>query len=103
MNKLKCMTIRKVTKIWYYLEPKFDENAAKELFKQWAEPINRVILWAVPFIALGALGFAWIKWTAKDEEEKEQRPFMKTAKKIIFTAIFVEMGSAIFRIFGLNT
>lgn len=79
------------------------KNAAKELFRQWAEPINRVILWAVPFIALGALGYTWIKWSAKDEDEKEQKPFMKSAKKIIFTAIFVELGSAIFRIFGLNT
>ena len=85
------------------LDPAFDENAAMELFRQWAEPINRVILWAVPFIALGALGYTWIKWSAKDEDEKEQKPFMKSAKKIIFTAIFVELGSAIFRIFGLNT
>ena len=73
------------------------------LFRQWAEPINRFILWTVPFIALGALGYTWFKWSAKDEDEKEQRPFMKSAKKIIFTAIFVELGSAIFRIFGLNT
>ena len=93
--------IRKLSLLW--LDPSFDENAAKELFRQWAEPINRVILWAVPFIALGALGYTWIKWSAKDEDEKEQKPFMKSAKKIIFTAIFVELGSAIFRIFGLNT
>ena len=66
-----------------YLEPSFDEEAAKKLFKEWAEPINRVILWAVPFIAIGALGYTWIKWSAKDEDEKEQRPFMKSAKKII--------------------
>ncbi len=86
-----------------YLEPSFDEGEARALFRQWAEPINRVILWAVPFIAVGALGYTWVKWSAKDEDEKEQKPFMKSAKKIIFTAIFVELSSAIFRIFGLNT
>ena len=86
-----------------YNEPSFNEGEARSLFKQWAEPINRVILWAVPFIAIGALGYTWVKWSAKDEDEKEQKPFMKSAKKIIFTAIFVELSSAIFRIFGLNT
>ena len=102
IDNCKSEMIRKVSLV-VWEDPSFDENAAKDLIKQWAEPINRVILWAVPFIALGALGYTWIKWSAKDEDEKEQKPFMKSAKKIIFTAIFVELGSAIFRIFGLNT
>ena len=102
IDNCKNEMIRKVSLV-VWEDPSFDENAAKDLIKQWAEPINRVILWAVPFIALGALGYTWIKWSAKDEDEKEQKPFMKSAKKIIFTAIFVELGSAIFRIFGLNT
>ena len=101
ISKLRCSMYLKFNKI--LLEPVFDENEAKNLFRQWAEPINRVILWAVPFIALGALGYTWIKWSAKDEDEKDQKPFMKSAKKIIFTAVFVELSSAIFRIFGLNT
>lgn len=86
-----------------YYDPAFNEGEAKTLFKSWAEPINRVILWAVPFIAVGALGYSWISWSAKDDNEREQNPFMKTAKKIIATAILVELTSAIFRIFGLNT
>lgn len=53
MNQLiensKNKMIRKMSLV--LLDPSFDENAAKELFRQWAEPINRVILWAVPFIA----------------------------------------------------
>ncbi|MBQ3322148.1 MAG: hypothetical protein IJH05_04825 [Firmicutes bacterium] len=101
ISKLQANLILAFARIWY--EPSFNENEAKNLFTQWAEPINRFILWTVPFIALGALGYTWIKWSAKDEDEKEQRPFMKSAKKILFTAIFVEMGSAIFRIFGLST
>ena len=96
IEKIKYRALRRFSLLM--LEPEFDESAAKELFRKWAEPINRVILWAVPFIALGALGYTWIKWSAKDEDEKEQKPFMKSAKKIIFTAIFVELGSAIFRI-----
>ncbi len=103
MNKLLLELKKKIGGAHIWLDPAFNEGEAMALFKQWAEPINRFILWTVPFIALGALGYTWIKWSAKDEDEKEQRPFMKSAKKIIFTAIFVELGSAIFRIFGLNT
>ena len=57
MNKLLLIWKRKIggTHIWY--DPAFNEGEAMALFRQWAELINRFILWTVPFIALGALGY----------------------------------------------
>ncbi len=80
----------------------FNENLAKETITAYTEPLISVGLWLVPITAIIALLVTGITWQMKDEDEKESKPFMKTAKKIIFVAIFLQLVMVVLRMFGIS-
>lgn len=81
--------------------PTFDSGAAKNAANGFLTPLIETGLWAVPIVATAAIAVSGIIWMTKDEDEKEQKPFTKTAKKIVIVALIIEAIEAILKIVGV--
>lgn len=81
--------------------PGFDDSAAKEEVEKWTTPLTSFLLWAVPLVTAIVILIAGIAWMTKDEETREQKPFLKTMKQIIIVAVICELVIAILKIFGI--
>ncbi len=81
--------------------PGFNNEEAKAAVKAFIQPLTTFGLWAIPVVALAALLFSALVWLTKDEDERENKPYAKTAKKIIIVAVVSEMMPVILKIFGL--
>lgn len=81
--------------------PAFDSEAAQTNAKAFIEPLTTFALWAVPLVAGVVWVIAGVMWLAKDEEEKEQKPFLKTSKRIVSVAIITECVPVLLKIFGI--
>lgn len=86
-------------KVWY--EPGFDGDGAWELANRYIAPITSFLLLLVPVVAAAVALYSYVQWALKDEDEREQRPYGKSLKKILIGAIIAESIAAIFKIFGL--
>ncbi|MFV0380763.1 MAG: hypothetical protein ACK5KR_00790 [Breznakia sp.] len=82
--------------------PTFDNSAAETAANKFVEPLTTFLLWATPVIAGVVIMVIGILWMIKDEDEREQKPFMKQVKKIIIVAIVVESISTILKIVGIG-
>lgn len=82
--------------------PTFDNGAAQTAANGFLDPISTFALWAIPIAAGVAMGISGLVWMSKDEDEKENKPFVKTAKRILIVAIIVECIPALLKIFGLQ-
>lgn len=85
----------------YAQTPGFNNEEAQEVAKKFLDPLTTFALWAIPAVALVVLVISGISWLSKDEDERENKPYIKTAKKIIFVAIVVESMPIILKIFGI--
>lgn len=86
-------------RIWY--EPGFDGDEAYALVNSFLSPITSFLLILVPIVAAAVALWSYISWAMKDEDEREQRPYFKSLKKILIGAIIAESVTVIFKIFGL--
>ncbi|MDQ0363242.1 hypothetical protein [Breznakia pachnodae] len=82
--------------------PTFDNSAAEEVASGWVDPATTFALWAVPILTLLVLVVHGLTWMSKDEEDKESKPYQKTAKRIIFVAIGIESIGVILKIVGIK-
>lgn len=82
-------------------EPKFDKVKAKALSKNWLDPIMEVALWAIPVAGLVRIMIAGLMWLQKDEQERDQNPFHRTAITYTKWIIIFELLPVIYAIFGL--
>ena len=76
-----------------------------EAFLTWARGfltpmVDGFLTLTVP-ATLAYIGFEYLKWCGKDEEEKRQQSFFKSVKTAIIAAIVVQSASIILRIFGI--
>ena len=81
--------------------PTFDAGQAKTAANGFLTPLSDTALWAIPLIALVVIAVSGISWLSKDEDEKEQKPFTKTVKRIVFVSILVECAPVLLKIFGI--
>lgn len=88
------------TKI-YAAPPQFDESGAKNLVNDWVKPLTSFGLWAVPGVTCVILLISGLMWLQKDEEEKEQKSWKKSAVRTLKTAIVIELVQTIMKILGL--
>ena len=63
--------------------------------------VTALLLLLVPVVAIAAALYTYIQWALKDEDERDQRPYGKSLKKIILGAVIAESITIIFKIFGL--
>ena len=82
--------------------PSFDNSAAEELAGGWIDPATTFALWAIPSVTGLVLLIHGLTWLSKDEEEKEQKPYQKTAKKILIIAAVLMSISVILKILGIK-
>ena len=81
--------------------PTFNDGAAKEATQGFLTPMMNFALWLVPILTGLVWGIAGLAWLAKDEDDREQKPFMKTSKRIVIVGVIVECIPVLLKIFGL--
>lgn len=81
----------------------FNEGAAKELILSYTNPIQNVLIWAIPSIAGIAALIAGGKYMLIDEEERDRHKFFKQLKRILIVAVVCESLTVIMKIVGITT
>lgn len=82
--------------------PTFDSGAAEGAATGFMTPLTSTALWLVPVMTGLVLIISGLSWLTKDEDEKENKPFLKTFKRIITVAIIIECVPVLLRIFGIS-
>lgn len=82
--------------------PKLNVDEAQNAVLGISEPITTLAMWLIPIITGIVLLYSGLTWLMKDEEEREQKPFVKNAKKIIIVAVFLMAVPVLLRIFGIS-
>ncbi|MEG1065930.1 MAG: hypothetical protein RR929_01560 [Erysipelotrichaceae bacterium] len=81
--------------------PTFDNTAAQTAAKAFLEPLTTFALWAIPLVTAVVILISGISWMTMEEDEKEQKPFMKQLKKILLVAVLLECVPTLLKIFGI--
>lgn len=81
--------------------PAFDDGAAKSAAQGFLTPLMDFALWAVPILTGVVWAIAGLVWLTKDEDEKEQKPFMKTSKRIVTVGVIVMCIPVLLKMFGI--
>ena len=79
----------------------FDLDGAQNYVSKYTSPLIQFGYWAVPIAAAIALLAAYIRWSMKDDQQKEQTPYNETVKKIVIAALVAEAVQIILDLFGL--
>lgn len=87
-------------KLFVQEAPKIDEDAAKNAIGEIVTPLTDIAFWAVPVVAVLAVVISGLAWLTKDEEEKEQKPFIRTARRILITTAIIYFFPVITRVLG---
>lgn len=82
--------------------PSFDNSSAQSAAGGYLGNVSTFLLWAVPVVTGVVLLVHAVSWMCKDEDDKEQKPLIKTAKKTLFVALFAEFVSVIIKILGIG-
>lgn len=82
--------------------PTFNNEEAQTAASEFMTPLTTFLMWAIPGVTSAVLIVTGLSWLTKDEEEREQKPFIKLAKKILIVAIIIEMVPVLLRIFGIS-
>ena len=64
-----------------YAKWKLDLGVAKPEVQNFCKPFAELMLYASLPITLACAGWSYVTWTGKDEEEKENMPYVKIFKK----------------------
>lgn len=97
LQKIASAVLRRIN----YEPGGFDGGAAWDLVDKYISPLTSFLLLLVPVVAIAAALYTYIQWALKDEDERDQRPYGKSLKKIILGAVIAESITIIFKIFGL--
>lgn len=82
-------------------EPQFNSGEAQNAASNILTPMIDFGLWIIPSVATVSIIVAGVIWLCKDEDEKENKPFTKTLKRILIVAVAIESVQVILRIFGI--
>lgn len=82
--------------------PTFDSDGAKNATNGFMTPFMDFALWAVPVTTGVVWVVAGLMWLCKEEDEREQKPFAKTSKRIITVGIIATCVPAFLKIFGIS-
>lgn len=84
----------------YIVLSKIDVEGIKTLLSPYFEDFTTILLWVIPVIAGVCALVSSVKWFAKDEDEREQKPLEKTLWKIGIYAVIVELIPVLYKLFG---
>lgn len=79
-----------------------NQQQAQSDIKNITDPISNILLWAaLPLTGL-SIGWAYMTWSGKDEEEKEQMPFVKSVKKHLIAFVIFGLSGAALKWFSIS-
>lgn len=77
------------------------EKAQSDIDKLCGPVSNFLLISAIP-VSLVALGVSYWQWTTKDDEEKEQNPFVKRVKFHVFGFVLYGLSGAMLKWFTIS-
>lgn len=80
----------------------FNQGQAKSDINKLCEPVSNFLLASAIPVSLVALGVSYWQWTTKDDEEKEQNPFIKRVKFHVFGFVLYGLSGAMLKWFTIS-
>lgn len=79
-----------------------NQTQAQADIKSITDPVSSLLLYAALPITGISIGWAYATWSGKDEEEKEQMPFVKSVKKHIIAFVIFGLSGAALKWFSIS-
>lgn len=85
-----------------FLEPGLDTGDLESWISSYLDPLENVLLWAIPVVLAIYLLIKAITWVQKESEGEQQPPYWVQVKRGIIVGIIAESVDLLLKVFSIS-